>query len=106
MARRTKKQDGESVGAYYGINPTTYEVQRVWLTRGGTLSRFNKGGSITSHETAGRRPDTEVGVVFGLWETEYVTQGMFNTDAEKKIVADLEKKATAMKAEANKDPKA
>ena len=100
MARLTKQQSQEIIGVFYGIN-REYEVERVSLTRGGTLSRWNKNG-VYSHPTAGRDPRTEVIVVFDLSDIVEVHQFSFGTEHEDKVVAEIKAKAAAKKAEFGK----
>jgi hypothetical protein len=35
----TKREEGQTVEVFYGIDPKTFEVERVSLTRGGILNK-------------------------------------------------------------------
>lgn len=96
MARRTKQQAGEIVETIYGINGNTYEVESISVTRGGTMTRWNENGPY-SYEAAGRNPRNEAVVVFGLSEIRSVSQVLFGSDAEKRIMEELKAKAEALK---------
>src|ERR1019366_4709899 len=67
MTKRTKQSDDEIIEAFYGINLSTFEVERVSLTRGGTLSKSTKdGGSFQYRIEHGRQARNEVTIVFNL----------------------------------------
>lgn len=101
MPRMNKQQAGEIIEVFYGINSRTLEVERVSLTRGGTLTRWNKNGPY-SHAVGRRNPRTEVAVVFDLDDIQSVPQVLFNSESEKRIVAELEAKVAEMRAKAGK----
>lgn len=95
MARRTKAQQGEIIREYYGINMKTFAVERVSLTRGGTLSLF-RGDRYLTHNTAGREARGEIVIVFGIGDLMEATPLI---DDPKKMYALLQAKADKMKAE-------
>jgi hypothetical protein len=102
MARLTKHQEGEIVEMFYGINPKTFEVDRVSLTRGGTLSRWNKNGNYSHPVFKGRDARAEVIIVFGLTDIHSVSQVSFGSEYEKRILEELKTKAAEMKAASQK----
>ena len=101
MAKPTKRSNDELVEDFYGINPSTFEVEQVSLTRGGVLSKFAKDGALFRHPIApGRQALAEVIIVFHLTDIFSIHTQFENVDGTKKRIAELETKAAKMKAEA------
>jgi hypothetical protein len=104
MARRTAQSDGEYIWAFYGINRKTFEVESVWQTRGGMLSYSNRNGHSYSHHIAkGRDAKSEVIIVFELTDIFEVPIALVGTEHTKLRIKELEDKASAMKAVAEKE---
>lgn len=101
MTKRTKQSDDEIIEAFYGINLSTFEVERVSLTRGGTLSKSTKdGGSFQYRIEHGRQARNEVTIVFNLTDIFPVYPQFENKDDTNRRTAELEAKAAQMKADA------
>jgi len=104
MTRRTKQSDDEIVEEFYGINSSTFEVEQVWLTRGGMLSKFTKDGVLFQHAIApGRQARAEVIIVFNLIEIFNVHPQIENQDDTNRRIGELKVKAAQMKADAAKE---
>jgi len=101
MVRKRRQNQEEIVETFFGINPETFEVESVSRTRGGTLSRWGKGGSYyTHHIEHGRAAQSEVGIVFGLTDIFSVPEILINSEDIKKRVQELEAKAAEKKRQA------
>jgi hypothetical protein len=106
MARRTRQQNEETVTVYYGIDPKTFEVARVPLTRGGTLSRMGKEAMQEFHQvTRGRNPQSEVVIVFGLTDIVSVPIQLEESAGTEQRITELRAKAAEMKREAEEKAK-
>jgi hypothetical protein len=104
MTRRTKQSDNVIVEEFYGINSLTFEVEQVWLTRGGVLSKFTKDGVLFQHAIApGRQARAEVIIVFNLIDIFNVHPQFENKEETKRRVEELKAKAAQMKADAAKE---
>ena len=96
-----KQSDSEVIEVFYGIDPSTFEVKRVSLTRGGTLSKSTKDGWSFSHRIEhGRNARTEVIIVFNLTDIFSVPPQYENVEETKRRTAELEANAAQMKADA------
>jgi hypothetical protein len=104
MASGTTKKTDEYVRIFYGIHNKSYEFKSVWLTRGGTLSSTNSNGQHSSYKI-GHAHDAKnvVANVFGLTDVLDVSIAMIENTSFKKRLEELEAKASAMKAVAEKD---
>ena len=101
MTSRTKQSDDDIVEAFYGINRSTFEVERVWLTRGGALSKSTKdGGSFQHRIEHGRDARNEAFIVFNLIDIFSVCPQYENIEETKRRTTELEAKATQMRAKA------
>lgn len=101
MVRLTKHEQGIIVETFYGIDPETFEVERISLTRGGVLRKSGKDGGAYEHLIEhNRSPQEEVIVVWNLREVVGLREGVFTPDQVKETVERLKVKAAAMKAEA------
>jgi hypothetical protein len=99
MVRKTRKNNDEITHEFYGINSTTFAVESVSLTRGGTLSKMTLDGYRSHIIPAGRYPRSEIMLVFGLVELVEVNLQFEIDEQKKRLVDDLPRKAAAMKAE-------
>lgn len=87
---------GRNRRIFYGINPTTFEVESVSRTRGGELHKWAKNGQLVTHaiHPSNRNdPRTEVIVVWHLTDVISFPAYMYDADAKKAAVAELERKA-------------
>jgi hypothetical protein len=67
MARLTKRQKEETISTFFGINPKTFNVEMVSLTRGGTLRKWGPDATFVTHAILhGRQPKSEIITVWGL----------------------------------------
>lgn len=99
-SRLTIKQKGEIVSTFYGINPTTLQVDSVSVTRGGTLYRHGKGVPNHTHVIAtGETPQSEIQIVYQLMDLIEIPSRLWADEYSKKRVAGLEAKAERMRAE-------
>jgi hypothetical protein len=98
MPRMTRRKRDEVVSTFYGINPKTFEVEAVYVTRGRELQKWGKDATYHSHQILGRLPRTEIVVVYGL--TELIEFPLFHSEEEKqRKVQALEAKAAKMRAD-------
>lgn len=99
MAKPEKAPEHEITTNFFGINPKTYDVESVSLTRGGTLLRVRNGADFWSANVPVTAAKHEIAARLGL--VEIVETSAQNTDEEqrRKIVEDLETKAEIMKQE-------
>lgn len=101
MARRTKRQNEEIVERFYGIDPKTFEVARISLTRSGTLTRrWDDGRVYPHHIMRGRDARSEVIVVFGLTNIFSVLVQYDSAESTQDRIKELEEKAAEMKQQA------
>jgi hypothetical protein len=98
MAKLTREEAAQIDETFFGINPATFEVGSVQLTRGGTMYMTNPNGTMRRHEPGKYLPKTEVTVVFGLVEVVSVVKGYASNARERAVVEELGKKAAALKA--------
>lgn len=106
MARRTKQQESETVETFWGINPKTFEVECVSLTRGGMLRKFNADMIQSNHAVLfGRKPIHEVSIVWGLTDIISFPTIQDGSEYAKRGIAELKELAAKKKAEAQGAPK-
>jgi hypothetical protein len=99
MARRTKRENEETVEIFYGINPRTFEVDSVFLTRGGTLRKHGRDlATATHHILHGRDARTEIIIVWHLTDLVSFAPAMSGGEFAKEQLAELRLKADEMKA--------
>jgi hypothetical protein len=95
MAKKPSKD--EITREFYGINPTTFKVESVSYTRGGTLSKWGAGGGYHSESVMhGRDPRAEVNIIYGLIEIEEFHPQYTTSERRKEIRDKLEAKAAEM----------
>jgi hypothetical protein len=98
MAKPEESPADEITTNFFGINPKTYEIESISLTRGGTLLRVTDGDNWSANVPVAAAKH-EIAVRLGL--VEIVETSAQNTDDEqrRKIIEDLETKAEIMKQE-------
>ena len=89
------KQD-HIVAYYYGIDRTTFRVERVALTREGAWVSYQKG-RVDRHPLQGRSPDIECAIVFNLSNVRSIPASAVLEDSEKRVRVELEALAEQMK---------
>jgi hypothetical protein len=99
MARLTNSQKNEIVEHYYGIDPTTHEVVSVSRTRGGTLLRMGRFGSVNHpiHSSNKDNPRNEVVVVWSLTDIISFPPQFLHAEYAKRELAELKEKAAAQR---------
>ena len=99
MAKPEPSTEDEITTNFFGINPKTYEIENISLTRGGRLLRVRDGADNWSANVPVASAKREIVVRLGL--VEIVETSAQNTDEEqlRKIIEDLETKAEIMKQE-------
>jgi hypothetical protein len=100
MARLTKRQKDEIITVFFGIDPESLDVVRVSLTRGGTLTRWSRGGHFHQHYVSPpRRAQDEVHIVYSLTDIIAVPVQFENSEMYKSRMDALAAKAKQMKEE-------
>ncbi len=103
-SRLTSRQKEEFVSTFYGINHDTLQVDRVSVTRGGTLYRSGKGVPKHRHVIAtGETPQSEIRIVYQLTHLIEIPSHLWADDYSKKRIAELEAKAARMREGKDKD---
>lgn len=99
MARLTKREKDATIETFYGINPKTFEVESVHLTKGGHLIKYGRDLQSYSHYIEHNRdPRSEVRIVFGLTDIISFRTGMSDAEHIKGKIAELRAKAEAQQA--------
>jgi hypothetical protein len=99
MAKPEKSPDDEVTTNFFGINPKTYEIESVSLTRGGTLLRVGDGADNWSATVPVAAARHEIAVRLGLVEIVETSAQTTGEELRRKIIEDLETKAEIMKQE-------
>jgi hypothetical protein len=98
MAKGTQQSREEITELFYGINPTTFEIESVSKTRGGMLTRSAKDGLIISHPmTRGGDTQNEIALVFGLMDVFSVPAKLWNSERRVRQVEELRAKAAKLR---------
>lgn len=99
MAKPEKPLTDEVTTNFFGINPKTYEVECISLTRGGTLSRARNGAEHWSANVPVGSAKHEIAARLGLVEIVETSARSTSEEQRRKILEDLETKADIMKQE-------
>jgi hypothetical protein len=100
MARLTRKQEEETVSTFYGINPKTFRVESVSLTRGGKLRKWGPDATFATHHLAhGRQAITEIIIVWGLTDLIEIYPRLEDSESTRKKLEELRAIAEAKRAE-------
>lgn len=99
MAQPEKRPEDEITTNFFGINPKTYEIESVSLTRGGTLLRVKDGADNWSASVPVPAAKHEISARLGLVEIVETSAQNTGEEERKKIMEDLEIKAEIMKQE-------
>jgi hypothetical protein len=99
MARLTKRQQDETVSVFYGLNPRTLEVDTVYVTRGGDLTKWTKAGNTHTHHNSHHPndPRTEIIIVYELTDLIETSPELTNDKHTKLQLAELEAKAAFLR---------
>jgi hypothetical protein len=104
MPRRTKYLHEETIATFYGINPRTFEVERVSLTRGRTLKKWTNAKEFMTHPIPpGRRPKAEIVTAWGLTELIEVLPHESYSEGTKRKVDELRAKAGELRSKATRN---
>jgi hypothetical protein len=97
--RTTKQAKNETVVVYHGINPRTCQVESVYVTRDGHMTRYRRGLEAYTHYNAhGNSYEVEIGIVFGLHDM-FWTKPQFSNDAcSRERLDELEARAAQLRA--------
>ena len=98
MAKLEKLPEDEITTSFFDINPKTYEIETVSLTRGSTLSREGNGAGWSANVPLAAAKD-EIAVRLGLVEIVEMSAQRTGEEQRRKIIEDLETKAEIMKQE-------
>jgi hypothetical protein len=101
MGRMTKREEGLIVESFYGIDPKTFEVERVSLTKGNDLRKMGRNLQSYTHSILhGRDPRTEIIIVWHLSDIISFREGVFTDEQIKEGVERLKVLAEERKAAA------
>ena len=94
------KPEDQVTTNFFGINPKTYEIESMSLTRGGTLSRIGGGaGNWSTKVPDAATARQEIAHRLGLVEIVEASAQDTGEQQRQKIMEDLETKAEIMKQE-------
>lgn len=99
MMKPEKLPEDEVMTNFFGINPKTYEIESISLTRGGTLSWIKDGADKWSANVPVAAAKHEIATRLGLVEIAEVSAQSAADEQRRKIIEDLEIKAETMKQE-------
>lgn len=104
MARLTKREAQQIVEVFYGIDPKTFEVERVSLTRDGVLHKYNRDGLHGTHAILhGRQARTEIIIVWHLTDLISFPVGLDDDEYRKSRIAEMGALAEQKKAASKKE---
>lgn len=92
MAKNSRTSQSEITTTFYGINPKTYEIEVVSLTRGGKLSRLKDGTNLWTATVPVGAAKHEIVVQLGLVEIVETSAQFAGDEQRKKIIQELEEK--------------
>ena len=94
MARNPPKAEkGAYIEVYYGINPATRKVERVYRTNDGKLEAQIRSNPLSIRIRSGSAALDEVRLIGQLTDVFYTRIEFAETEANKQKVAELEAKA-------------
>jgi hypothetical protein len=92
------------LSTFYGINPKTFRVESVSVTRGGTLRKWGPDATFATHHLAhGRQAKSEIIIVWGLTDLIEIYPQLDDSESTKQKLAELKAKAEAKRAEHERD---
>jgi hypothetical protein len=95
MAGSTKKRRSEPIRYYYGINPRTFEVESITVSRDGTMTK-----GVHSHYILPGSRDLALSLVYeGLTDIIMITPAELQAEHTKKMITELREKAARTRAE-------
>jgi hypothetical protein len=98
--RTTNQAKNETVAIYHGINPRTFEVETVYVTRDGHMTKYGKDLDAYTHYSAhGNLHEVEIRIVFELRDMFWVHPQFSNEASTRERLEELKAKATQMRAE-------
>lgn len=99
MTKPEKLPEDEVTTNFFGINPKTYEIESISLTRGGTLLRVKDGAANWSVNVPVAAAKREIATRLGLVEIVETSALNAGEEQRRRIMEDLETKAEVMKQE-------
>lgn len=98
--RLTVSEKSETVAVFYGINPRSFEVDTVFVTRDGHMTKYGKGGFAHDHYNEhGNMHETEIKIVYGLTDLFNVRPELLNSELTKQQLENLRTRAEKMRSE-------
>ena len=99
-SRLTSRQKEEIVSTIYGIDRDRCQVDRVSVTRGGTLTRSGNGVPTYRHVIhTGETPQSEARIVFHFTHLIEIPSHLWADGDSERRIAKLEAQAERMRAE-------
>ena len=95
MAKAPKAEKGAYIEVYYGINPSTRKVERVYRTNDGKLEAQIDSSPRSIAIRSGSVALNEVALIFGLTDIFYTRIEFAESEPTKQKVAELEARAAA-----------
>lgn len=95
----------EIIRTFYGINPKTFGIDSVSVSRGGTLTKWSSDGHMHTHPIhhgGAERAQAEIVIVYDLTDLFSVIPGIEDSETTKRKINELRSKAALMKEEHEK----
>lgn len=99
MTKPEKRPEDEITTNFFGINPKTYEVETITLTRGGTLVRSGERAESWRASVPVGSVKHEIAARLGLLEIVETSAENAGEEQRRSIMEDLETKAEIMRQE-------
>jgi hypothetical protein len=97
---RSWLEDEQHAEVFYGINFKTFAIDRIYLTRGGTLKKYDKGAVVGTHHPIHDGPiRSEARLAFGITDVFSVPVEQEDDEATRQRIEALKVKAREMKAQ-------
>jgi hypothetical protein len=97
---RSRLKDEQLAGIFYGINFKTFAIDRIYLTCGGTLNKYDKGAVVGTHHPIHDGPTSaEARLAFGVTDVLSVPVEQEDDETTRQRIEALKVKARAMEAQ-------
>jgi hypothetical protein len=97
---RSRLKDEQLAGVFYGINSKTFAVDRIYLTYGGTLKKYDKGAVVGTHHPIHDGPiSAETRLAFDVTDVFSVPVEQEGDEATRQRIEALKVRARAMEAQ-------
>ena len=97
MARLTNREKQEIVEVFFGINPRTFDVERVSLTRDNLLQHWSSDVMLSHPVLFDRSARAEIIITWGLTDLFSTVVQFEESEDTKRQIAGLTAKAEALK---------